>query len=250
MDAYERRSLTMTGLVASPPLLLALLEWFHPHPHDLLGVDVGLWLFVHYAQIPLFPLVALAVAWLLRGRHDLMATTSRVALFVFATSFVAFDTAAGVVTGILLQAAHASGQMDAWRAAIDTIWLHPIVGGVRQPDIPSLSFVGAAALSIATVTAAGSLWRADRPWPPLALLAVSGFGLQVFHTHAWPGGPLTFAGIAAATGWLGWLAARTTHAVHQRERAPIQVRASRERRSNWRPLRSHPAAADTRRHYL
>jgi hypothetical protein len=211
MDPHEQRTFATVARVSLPPLLLALLEIFHPHPHadDLLDVQVNPWLFVHYAQILLFPLVALAMASLLRGMTGLTAMASRAALFVFAISFVAFDTAAGVATGILVQAAHASGHPESWRAAIDAIWLHPIVGGVRQDHIPSLSMVGAAALSIGTVAAAASLKRAGRSWPPVLLLGLSGFGLEVFNTHSWPGGPLTFGGIAVAAAWLEWQAARS-----------------------------------------
>ena len=36
------------------------------------------------------------------------------------------------------------------------------------------------------------------------LLALSSFGIGIFKTHAWPGGPLTFGGLAMAAGWLLW----------------------------------------------
>jgi hypothetical protein len=117
-----------------------------------------------------------------------------------AVGFVAFDTAAGVVTGILAQAAQASPDPESWRAALDAVWWHPIVGQLRQGQTPSLAVVGSAALSIGTVAAALSLRRAGRPAVPLVLLALSGFGLQVFNTHAWPGGPLTFGGNSAMIG--------------------------------------------------
>lgn len=223
MDPQERRTSANVALVALPPLLLGLLEIFHPHPHgdDLLDVPVNSWLFVHYVQILLFPLVALAVASLLRGMTGLTVLASRIALFVFAVCFVAFDTAAGVATGILVQAAQASGHPETWRTAIDAIWLHPIVGGVRQDHIPSLSMIGAATLSIGTVAAAVSLKHAGHTWPPVLLLGLSGFGLEVLNTHSWPGGPLTFGGIAVAAAWLQWQAARAT--------APVSVAVDRRR---------------------
>ena len=238
MDAHDRRTLAKAGLGAAPPLLLAALECFHPHPHDLLQLDTGTWLFVHYAQIPLFPLAALSVASLLSGCRDITAMVSRVALFIFAVGFVAFDTAAGVVTGILVRAAQASSDPESWRGAIDAVWWHPIVGQVRQGHVPSLSAIGAAALSIGTVAAALSLRRAGRPVVPLALLALSGFGLEVFNTHAWPGGPLTFGGIALAVGWLLWEQTRSTASVMDPPTDPLgimQRRATVERRRYWRP---------------
>jgi uncharacterized protein YhhL (DUF1145 family) len=234
MDPIEQRTLARSALVALSPLLLALLEVFHPHPHgdNLLDVRVGTWLFVHYAQILLFPLAALSVAALLRGITGVTAMASRAALFVFAICFVAFDTAAGVATGILVQAAHASGDPDAWRPAIDAIWRHPIVGGVRQDHIPSLSMVGAATLSIATAAAAASLRQAGRSWPPVLLLGLSGFGLEVFNTHSWPGGPLTFGGIAVAAAWLEWQAVRRTTSNRRPVARPATLipRAAVERR--------------------
>jgi hypothetical protein len=191
-------------LIVGSPLTLALLEIFHPHPGDLLALDVDTWLVVHYAQILLFPLSALALALLVRGREDIAATICRVAMFVFAASYVAFDTAAGVVTGILVDAARTSGAPEAWRAPIDAVWAHPIVGGSPLVSAPLLAVLGSVALTFGAVAAGVSLKRAGRPWAPVVLLALSSFGIAIFKTHAWPGGPLTFGGIAAAAAWLEW----------------------------------------------
>ena len=148
------------ALIVGAPLLLAVLECFHPHPHDLLNLDVQRWLLVHYAQIPLFPLAAMAVAALVRARASIPAAVCRMSMFVFAVSYTAFDTAAGVVTGILVRAAHESGRADAWRAAIDAVWTHPIVGGSPLMPAPFLTVLGAVSLSIGTVAAGVSLKRA------------------------------------------------------------------------------------------
>jgi hypothetical protein len=198
------------ALVVGAPALLALVELFHPHPHDLLSLDVHTWLVVHYAQLLLFPLSALAIVRLVRGRGGVAAALCRVAMFLFAASYTAFDTAAGVVTGILVSAARKSGTPDAWRAPIDAVWAHPIMGGSPLIPAPFLAVLGAVALSVGAVTAAISLKRAGRPWAPVVLLALSGFGISVFRTHAWPGGPLTFGGLAIAGGWLLWERARQT----------------------------------------
>jgi hypothetical protein len=197
------------ALIVGSPLILATVEAFHPHPHDLLSLDVNRWLAIHYAQIPLFPLSALAVALLVRGQAGLAATLCRAATFAFAIIFTAFDTAAGVVTGILVKAAHASGTPEAWRAAIDAVWMHPVMGGspLMSPP-PILAILGSIALSVGTVTAAVSLKRSGCSWAPAVLLAISGFGIGIFKTHAWPGGPLTFGGIALAGAWLLWERAR------------------------------------------
>lgn len=196
------------ALIVGAPLLLAVVELFHPHPHDLLNLDVHTWLAVHYLQILLFPLAALGIATLVRGRAGISATVCRAAMFVFAVSYTAFDTAAGVVTGVLVKAARASGAADAWRAPIDAVWTHPIVGGSPLIPAPFLAVLGAVALSVGAVAAAVTLKRAGSSWAPVALLALSSFGISIFKTHAWPGGPLTFGGLAIAAGWLLWERAR------------------------------------------
>ena len=173
MNASSHQRLSEKTLVVGAPLLLAVVELFHPHPHDLLNLDVNTWLVVHYAQIPLFSLSALAIATLVRDRADVAATVCRVAMFVFAVSYTAFDTAAGVVTGMLVKAAHRSGTPDAWRAPIDAVWTHPIMGG--SPSVPArfLAVLGSIALSIGVVAAASqnsaSLEGSRKAFGPLAI---------------------------------------------------------------------------------
>jgi hypothetical protein len=215
MNLSRHQSWSEIALVVGAPLLLAVVELFHPHPHDLLNLDVDTWLAVHYAQIPLFPLSALAVVALVRGRVGVAATVCRVAMFVFAVSYTAFDTAAGAVTGILIKAAHKSGTPDAWRAPIDAVWTHPITGGSPLIAAPLLAVLGTFALPVGAVAAAFSLKRAGNSWPPVVLLALSSFGIGIFKTHAWPGGPLTFGGLAVAAGWLLWERAQQVAAANR-----------------------------------
>jgi hypothetical protein len=198
----RHQPLSEIGQVVGAPLLLAVVELFHPHPHDLLSLDVRTWLAAHYAQIPLFPLSALAIAALVRDRACIAAAICRVSMFVFAVSYTAFDTAAGVVTGILVNAAHQSGSPEAWRGPIDAVWTHPIMGGSPLIPAPFLAVLGAIALSVGAVSPALSLKRAGSSWGPVMLLAISSFGISIFRTHAWPGGPLTFGGLAVAGGWV------------------------------------------------
>jgi len=203
MNLSRQPPLSEIVLIVGAPLVLAAVECFHPHPQDLLDLNVQKWLVIHYAQIPLFPLSALAVSALVRSRAGIAAILCRVAMFVFAISYTAFDTAAGVVTGILIKAAHKSGTPDAWRASIDAVWTHPVMGGspLLVPP-PFLAVLGGVALSVGTVAAGVSLKRAGSSLAPVVLLALAGFGISVFRTHAWPGGPLTFGGLAVAGGWL------------------------------------------------
>jgi hypothetical protein len=179
--------------------MLAILEIFHPHPENLMALDVRVWLTVHYIQVPLFALSALAIARLVHTRGDVAAAVCRLAVFVFAISFMMFDTAAGIVVGSLVQIAQASTSPGVWQAPVEALWMHPILGGT---DSPTLAIVGRLALAVGTIAGAVSLRRAGRPWMPILLLALSGCVMEVFHSHSWPGGPLTFGGIAVAAVWL------------------------------------------------
>jgi hypothetical protein len=188
-----------TALVVGAPLLLAILEIFHPHPHDLFRLDLRAWMAVHYLQIGLFPLAALALMRLVRGRPGFAAGLCRVAAFVFGVTWIVFDSVAGVATGILLQAAHAGGSPETWRAPVTTIWTHPIVGGGAPPDSapPLLAVAG-------SLAAAYTLRRAGSSWIPVGLLVISSVSFAVFKTHAPPGGPIAFGALAAAAAWLRW----------------------------------------------
>ena len=130
VENSESRSGPQALWIVGAPLLLAVVEIFHPHPHNLLELDVDTWLTVHYLQLPLFALSAMAVAALVRGRADIGARVCRGAMFVFGVSFIAFDTAAGIVTGILVNAAHRSQVPALYRVPIDVRLETPHCGGL------------------------------------------------------------------------------------------------------------------------
>jgi hypothetical protein len=192
------------------PLTLAVLEIFHPHPHDLFQLDLRTWLIVHYLQIPLFPLSALAVVMLLRGLPGIAACFARVAMFIFAIVFVAFDTAAGVVTGILLQAAKSTSAPEQWQPAVMAVWRHPVMGGAPGTS-PLLAILGSVAWSLGTTAAAWVVWRRRDSLVAAILLVVSGLGLSIFKTHAWPGGPVSFGALSLAAAWLQWQSVDASH---------------------------------------
>lgn len=198
---FERRNYD-PYLAVGAPLLLAVLELFHPHPpHDLLQLNFHVWLWIHYLQIPLFPLSALAVAIVIRGLNGTAASIARVGLFVFAIDYTAFDTAAGIVTGELVKAAHASGNPEVWRPAIEAVWDHPIIGGSPH-KAPVLAVVGTMSWLIALLSTAIAMRRAGVSWGPVLVIAFAAFPLLLFKTHAWPGGPITFGTLSIGAAWL------------------------------------------------
>jgi hypothetical protein len=186
-----------TFATAGPALVLAVLEVFHPHPHDLLRVDIERWMTVHYAQLVLFPLVAWSQVMLIRRQEGLTASLCRAAMFVFGVAYVAFDTAAGIATGVLVRSAYAGVSPEAWRSSILALWNHAIVGGSSEAA-PVLAVMGTLAWLFGTLFAAVVIRRAGHSWRPMAFLVISALGLFVFRTHAWPGGPLTFGSFAVA----------------------------------------------------
>src|SRR5262245_27168087 len=196
-DAMNLSPAATKRFAVGVPLALAIVEVFHPHPHDLLDIDLQRWMAVHYAQILLFPLAALAACAVVAGMPGAAAALCRAAMFVFAVSYVAFDTAAGIVTGVLVQAAHTDGVSDAWRRSIHAVWDHAVVGG-SSDAAPALAVIGTMAWLIGTLAAAVACRRAGRPWLVTVALVVSAFGLFVFRTHAWPGGPVTVGALAVA----------------------------------------------------
>ncbi len=190
-----------TLITIAAPLALAILELFHPHPHDLFQLDLRTWMFVHYMQLPLFALSAFAAVLLVRDVSGFAASIARIAMFVFAISYIAFDTAAGVVTGVLLQAAKASATPQSWQPAVTTVWMHPIIGGAGPA--PLLAVVGSIAWFVGAIATGWIAWRRRGSWIAAILLVVSAVGLSIFKTHAWPGGPVTFGALSAAAAWLG-----------------------------------------------
>jgi hypothetical protein len=194
-------------LLIGGPLALAVLELFHPHPGELLALPVDRWLTVHYAQVVLFPLAAMGAVTLVQGISGFAAGLCRAAMFVFACTYVAFDTAAGIVTGVLVAAAQATGSPEAWRPVIMTIWTHPVVGGAPGTT-PLLAVVGSFAWLVGGLAAAFALRRARASWATVTLTAAAALGLVVFKTHAWPGGPITFGALAAAGASRSWERAR------------------------------------------
>lgn len=204
MSVSALRLWNAIAAVAAAPLLLAIVEIFHPHPHDLFDLDVQRWMFVHYAQIPLFPLAGLSMALLVRDRTDWAARLCKAGMFVFAVAFTSFDTAAGLAIGLLVKGAVASGHPESWRDMIDALWFDPVLGGKGFTDAPLMGLIGRLSLSFGAVAGAISLKRAGHGWLPVLLLAVASFGINVFKSHSWPGGPLTFGGMALAAGWIRW----------------------------------------------
>jgi hypothetical protein len=200
------RLLLRRAVLLGTPLVLAVLEIFHPRPSGVSdSVEVGGWfMWFHIIQVPLFGLMALAVYLLSEGLEGRAVMVSRWAIGVFAVFFSAYDAAAGIATGYALRNAQglsAGAQEAIYEAVIDMPGLSLIFG---------LSIVGTGAWVVALIAAAIALRRAGAPRGPFIFLILAGVFLM--GGHPFPGGTLAFGCFFLATAWLEFAAGRLTSA--------------------------------------
>jgi hypothetical protein len=197
-----RSSVWRRLVLLATPLALAVLEVFHPHPDSVAeGVEQGGWfLWFHMIQLVLTGLIALAVYLLTDGMAGRAVSVSRWAIAVFAVFFSAYDAAAGVATGFVLQSAQdlsAEGQTAVYETAIDMPGLSLIF---------VLSIVGTAAWVVAVVAAAMAIRRAGASRGPVVLLILA--AVFLLGGHPFPGGTLAFGCFFLAAAWLEFAPAR------------------------------------------
>ena len=84
-------------MLALPGVALAVAGLFHP---DYLEYPTAeRWMWVHVVGLFVFPLVGLALAWLVRGRRDVVAWLVRLGGYLFATAYTALDVISGLAAG-------------------------------------------------------------------------------------------------------------------------------------------------------
>jgi len=192
----ERRSTLRRLILLGTPLVLAILEIFHPQPGGVgESVEQGGWfMWFHIIQVPLIGLIALAVYLLTEGLEGRAVSVSRWAIGVFAVFFSAYDAAAGIATGYALRNAQglpAGAQQAVHEAVIDMPGLSLIFG---------LSIVGSGAWVVALIAAAIALRRAGASLGPFILLILAGVFLM--GGHPFPAGTLAFGSFFLAAVWL------------------------------------------------
>jgi hypothetical protein len=175
------------ALLLAPPLALAVLEVLHPHPDPTVEamLDGATWFgWFHVLQLVLTGLVAFSVLLLAADFDRANAWTTRLSIGGFLLFFGAYDTLAGIGTGLAMQSARdlPPAQQEGVFAVVKD-W--PGIGPVF-----ALSIVG----TLGWVVAVGSLalaarrLGASRPeWIALALAAVFLMG-----GHPFPAGTLAF----------------------------------------------------------
>lgn len=220
------------------PIILVAIELFHPagfttdpgmfqylsvpeaHTHDhkaLYYFGPQWWFTLHMIQTPLVCLVAIGLWLLVGGISDrdrvlpiVMAWLSRISTFMFMIYYTVLDAIGGIglgktiaITNRLASSSQiTTEQLEAVELVLNTMWVDPWVGGVGSV----ISLTGSWAVFFATLFAALALFTAKKvPWPPLVVLVVAGYELQV--SHASFHGPIAFSLLAISAIWL-WLGYR------------------------------------------
>lgn len=168
------------------------------------------WFALHMTQTPMVGLVAVGL-WLMiddvggdDGRAAMVcAWLARVAIFIFAVYFTVLDAIGGiglgrtivVVEGLKLD----PPQLDAIVALLNTMWTDPLVGGVGS----LISLTASWAAFVSSVLIAATLLLSGRAgWVNMAVLL--GFGWELQESHAALHGPIAFALLIVASGWMWW----------------------------------------------
>jgi hypothetical protein len=177
--AIERTSTTAAVVLAA--VCIAWVAVALIHPTSLTDDETPMWMVVHIAQLVFAPIIALGIIALLKGVEGPAATVARGAAVVWAAWFSAYDSVAGIATGILIGG-------DA-RAAGEYLYAHELIIG--------LGWV-APTMWLLVVIPAGLALLAYRPKVTCYALFVS----ALISTHAGPPGAVGFAALAVAM-WTG-----------------------------------------------
>jgi hypothetical protein len=180
-------------LLLAPPLALASLEVFHPQPDFNVQamLDASTWFaWFHVIQLVLTGLIALSVLLLAADFGRATAWTTRLGIGVFLVFFSAYDTLAGIGTGLAMRSARSlSAEQQEGVFTVVKDW-----PGLGPPF--ALSIIGTLGwvVAVGTLALAARRRRASRPeWITLALAAVFLLG-----GHPFPQGTLAFGSLFVA----------------------------------------------------
>jgi hypothetical protein len=182
------------------PLLLAALEYFHPHSfigdvYHNLTPHLDLWLMIHVVQLALFGGVAVVFFLMIQGIPGIAANLTRFFIWAFAVSYTAYDAIAGIATGSLIRIGvnFPSEDQGVVSKMIQQFYTDPIYGGTHSIVSETASF----AALLAVWGCAMTLWMNSRCAKlPLVLYFIA--GPILWYSHAYPYGPTAFGLIFVA----------------------------------------------------
>jgi hypothetical protein len=181
-------------LLLAPPLALAALEIIHPKP-DVTAqavMDVATWFAAFHAiQLLLVGLVALSVLLLADSFGHATAWTTRLGIGAFLVFFSAYDSLAGIATGLAMRHARdlPAVQQDGIFATVED-WPG------FDPAVFSLNIVGTIGWVVAVGGVAVAARRARAPRAQWILIALA--ALFLMGGHPFPFGTLAFASLFLA----------------------------------------------------
>ena len=131
-----------------------------PAPYEGIADDANKFIFVHFAQLVLTPLVAVGVWLLLDGIQSVAATIARASLVVWMVFFSAFDAIAGIAVGVLTRYANALAgeERQSVIGAIDFLFQDSKFAGGNNFSL--LGDLGQFSWVVLVFAATVALWRA------------------------------------------------------------------------------------------
>lgn len=175
-----------TAIIFGVPLLLGILELGHPaiKPGDPIAPIVApmavWWTALHVLQIPLFPLLGVALLLLVAGLQGRAARISRAAIYGFIVLYPAFDAAVGISSGVLLQHVNSASGLTVLEPALQALFWGPVTG--------SIALLASACWLVGVVAAALARRSIGAPVSAVVFLVLSGVLLGIAHIR--PFGPL------------------------------------------------------------
>jgi hypothetical protein len=163
-------------LAALPALVLA--GGGLAHPQFLTPATADRWFVAHLVLLPVFPLLGVAVVWLLRGVPGPYAVVARLLAYAYAVLYTALDAIAGIGAGWLVGRA-----ADRGRPGPDLGETFLIGDRIGRPGAVCL---GAAGLFLALALQAGNRLQASLG----GVLVAAGSVLVWKHHVFWPEGVL------------------------------------------------------------
>lgn len=191
------------------PFVLVGLESFHPSGFSQ-NVYAGLhshsswWTNLHIAQSFLFGAAAIGAIFLTLGVNTLWGTLSKILIWLFAVSYLVFDSTAGIAVGFIMNTYKENPEFDLQtiQKILNLLYNDPIIGG--KGSFFSLTGSWSWLIGILSAVIALFLENAILPFwkllPPLALLCLSAYTLWIGHYA--PFGPIAFGSFALAVLWM------------------------------------------------
>jgi hypothetical protein len=182
-----------TLLLVGAPLAWIPIAFLHPaaspdNVYEDLAAAADRWLFVHFAQLVLTLLFGVALWMAVAGRRGMAATITRVAVPVYLVSFAAFDTVAGIATGLVVRHAQTlpAAQIDGAASTTEYLAMNYMTG-----DFSPLAFISGISLTAAVVGVAMTL----RSVGASRVVWIGAFGGVLLNLHA--AGVIPAVGLAA-----------------------------------------------------